>query len=43
LVGSEGKIAPAIKRFLTDVKQGVASQTIWKYEDVGHNQEGKKK
>lgn len=40
--GSDGKSAPAIKRFLTEVKQGVACQTIWKYEDVGHNQEGKK-
>jgi adenine-specific DNA-methyltransferase len=40
--GSEGNSSPAIKRFLTEVKQGVACQTIWKYEDVGHNQEGKK-
>ena len=40
--GSDGTSAPAIKRFLTEVKQGVACQTIWKYEDVGHNQEGKK-
>jgi adenine-specific DNA-methyltransferase len=40
--GSDGNSAPAIKRFLTEVKQGVACQTIWKYEDVGHNQEGKK-
>ena len=40
--GSEGKNAPAIKRFLTEVKQGTACQTIWKYNDVGHNQEGKK-
>jgi adenine-specific DNA-methyltransferase len=40
--GSEGSSFPAIKRFLTEVKQGVACQTIWKYEDVGHNQEGKK-
>ena len=40
--GSDGKSAPAIKRFLTEVKQGVACQTIWKYEHVGHNQEGKK-
>lgn len=40
--GSDGNGAPAIKRFLTEVKQGVACQTIWKYEDVGHNQEGKK-
>ncbi len=40
--GSSGNSAPSIKRFLTEVKQGVACQTIWKYEDVGHNQEGKK-
>lgn len=40
--GTSGNSAPAIKRFLSEVKQGVACQTIWKYEDVGHNQEGKK-
>lgn len=40
--GHDGNGAPAIKRFLSEVKQGVACQTIWKYEDVGHNQEGKK-
>lgn len=40
--GNTGNNVPAIKRFLTEVKQGVASQTIWKYEDVGHNQEAKK-
>lgn len=40
--GGNGDSAPAIKRFLTEVKQGVACQTIWKYEEVGHNQEGKK-
>lgn len=40
--GSSGNSAPSIKRFLTEVKPGVACQTIWKYEDVGHNQEGKK-
>lgn len=40
--GSNGDSAPSLKRFLTEVKQGVACQTIWKYEDVGHSQEGKK-
>ncbi len=40
--GSAGTSAPSIKRFITEVKQGVACQTIWKYEEVGHNQEGKK-
>ena len=40
--GEDGNNVPAIKRFLSEVKQGVACQTIWNYEDVGHNQEGKK-
>ncbi len=40
--GSNGNNVPAIKRFLSEVKQGTACQTIWKYSDVGHNQEGKK-
>ncbi len=40
--GNTGNSTPAIKRFLTEVKQGVACQTIWKYDEVGHNQEGKK-
>ncbi|WP_310571411.1 site-specific DNA-methyltransferase [Gemmatimonas sp.] len=40
--GSAGNGAPSIKRFISDVKDGVACQTIWKYEEVGHNQEGKK-
>lgn len=33
---------PLVHRCLSDVKQGIACQTIWKYEEVGHNQEGKK-
>jgi adenine-specific DNA-methyltransferase len=40
--GEDGNNVPAIKRFLTEVKQGIACQTIWKYENVGHSQEGKK-
>jgi adenine-specific DNA-methyltransferase len=40
--GESGNNVPAVKRFLTEVKQGTACQTIWKYSDVGHNQEGKK-
>jgi len=40
--GEDGNNVPAIKRFLTDVKQGIACQTIWKYQEVGHSQEGKK-
>ena len=40
--GKDGNNVPAIKRFLSEVKQGVACQTIWPYEEVGHSQEGKK-
>ena len=40
--GANGNNVPAVKRFLSEVKQGMACQTIWKYVDVGHNQEGKK-
>ena len=40
--GEQGNNVPAIKRFLSEVKQGTACQTIWKYDEVGHNQEGKK-
>jgi adenine-specific DNA-methyltransferase len=40
--GANGNNVPAVKRFLSEVKQGTACQTIWKYSDVGHNQEGKK-
>ena len=40
--GADGNNVPAIKRFLTEVKQGTACQTIWKYADVGHSQEAKK-
>ena len=40
--GTDGNNVPAVKRFLSEVKQGTACQTIWKYDEVGHNQEGKK-
>jgi len=36
--GEDGNNVPAIKRFLTDVS-GITPLTIWKYQDVGHNQE----
>lgn len=40
--GKEKNAIPQIKRFLSEVKQGVTPQTIWGYEDVGHTQEAKK-
>jgi adenine-specific DNA-methyltransferase len=33
---------PAIKRFLSEVKQGRVPQTLWEYDDVGHTQDAKK-
>ena len=40
--GKNGDAVPQLKRFLTDVKQGVTAMTIWKYTEVGHNQDAKK-
>lgn len=40
--GLDGNNVPAVKRFLSEVKQGTACQTIWKYSEVGHSQEAKK-
>lgn len=40
--GPDGNSVPQIKRFLTDVKQGITPQTLWFREDVGDNQEAKK-
>jgi adenine-specific DNA-methyltransferase len=39
--GADGNNVPALKRFLTDVKQGITSLTIWKYTEVGHNQDAR--
>ncbi len=40
--GKNGDAIPQLKRFLTEVKQGVVPQTLWFYEDVGHTQDAKK-
>ncbi len=40
--GPQGDAMPAQKRFLSDVQQGIVTQTIWPYKDVGHTQEAKK-
>lgn len=39
--GPDGNSVPSMKRFLTDVQAGSVSLTIWKYQEVGHNQEAK--
>lgn len=36
--GVEGNNVPRIKRFLSDVKEGITPMTIWKHPDVGHSQ-----
>ena len=40
--GKDGNSAPSYKRFLSEVKDGVVPQTLWTYEEVGHNQDAKK-
>jgi adenine-specific DNA-methyltransferase len=40
--GESGDNMPAGKRFLSEVKQGMVPQTLWKYEEVGHTQDAKK-
>jgi adenine-specific DNA-methyltransferase len=39
--GESGDNMPRLKRFLSDVQQGMVPTTIWKYDEVGHNQEGR--
>jgi adenine-specific DNA-methyltransferase len=38
--GPKGNGVPRIKRFLSEVKQGVTPLTLWTHHEVGHNQEG---
>lgn len=40
--GEDGNNVPAVKRFLTEVKAGATAMTIWRYTEVGHNQDAKK-
>ncbi len=40
--GDNGDNVPRIKRFLTEIKQGITPQTIWHYSEVGHNQDARK-
>lgn len=39
--GKDGAGAPQLKRFLSEVKDGVTSKTIWFRDEVGDNQEAK--
>ncbi|PNQ84406.1 site-specific DNA-methyltransferase [Paenibacillus polymyxa] len=39
--GESGDNMPRLKRFLSEVQQGMVPVTLWKYNEVGHNQEGR--
>jgi adenine-specific DNA-methyltransferase len=39
--GKDGNNVPAIKRFLSEVISGIVPETIWTYQEVGHNQSAK--
>ncbi len=40
--GEDGSNVPRLKRFLTEVKQGMTPVTIWSYSDAGHNQDARR-
>ena len=40
--GANGDNIPRIKKFLSEVKQGMTPLTIWPYTEVGHTQDAKK-
>jgi len=39
--GEDKNNVPRIKRFLSEVQEGIVPQTVWDYSDVGHTQEAK--
>ncbi len=39
--GTKDDSVPSVKKFLTEVKQGIVPVTIWNYSEVGHNQQAK--
>ena len=41
--GADGNNVPSIKRFITEVKQGMTPMTVWKYTEVGHSQDAAQK
>lgn len=40
--GKTGDGVPRLKRFLSEVQQGIIPRTFWPYDEVGHTQEAKK-
>ena len=39
--GIDGGNVPRLKRFLSEVQDGMVATTLWMYQEVGHNQEGR--
>lgn len=39
--GPDGNNVPRLKRFLNEIQEGMTPTSIWKYQEVGHNQEGR--
>lgn len=39
--GENGNNVPRLKRFLSEVQEGMTPTTIWSFKEVGHNQEGR--
>ncbi|MFZ1360528.1 MAG: site-specific DNA-methyltransferase [Candidatus Saccharimonadales bacterium] len=40
--GEDGSNVPRLKRYRSEVKDGIVPMTIWKYKDVGHSQDATK-
>ena len=40
--GKSGDATPSIKKFLSEVKEGITPMTVWTYEEVGHTQDSKR-
>jgi adenine-specific DNA-methyltransferase len=40
--GENGDATPSVKKFLTEVKDGMTPMTVWTYSEVGHTQDAKK-
>lgn len=38
----QANTVPRLKRFLTDVKEGVTAQTVWLHQDVGNTQDARR-
>jgi len=40
--GEKGNAVPSVKKFLSEVKDGITPMTVWPYSEVGHTQDAKR-